>query len=140
MKDTWSKLNSQRIVVNFLQQLVTECTDHVPVTEPCTVAATTDYSVPTSYTALYSYPTTGYSVPATQPCAVVSITGNRVYQPSTGYTACTEQLPSFSRLQSLPAYYQPAPRIINSKVFYQLTTPHQQPIHRPKTDDRPNNV
>ena len=50
MEETRSKLNStQRIVVNFLQQLVTECTDRVPATQPCTVASTTGYSVPTRY-------------------------------------------------------------------------------------------
>ena len=145
MKETYSKLNStQRIVVNFLQQLVTECTDRVPVTQPCTFASTTDYSVPTGYTALYSYPTIGYSVP----------TGYRLHSLVQLFqqlvTECTEGVPAtqpslnsllhISRLQSLPAYYQPAPRITNSKVFYQLAIPHQQPIHRPKTDDRPNNV
>ena len=125
MKETYSKLNStQKIVVNFLQQLVTECTDRVPVTQPCTVASTTDYSVPTGYTALYSYPNKWSQctdrVPATQPSL--------------------NSLLHIGQLQSLPAYYQPAPRITNSKVFYQLAIPHQQPIHRPKTDDRPNNV
>ena len=55
MEETCSKLNStQKIVVNFIQQLVTECTDRVPATQPCTVASTTGYSVPTGYTALYS--------------------------------------------------------------------------------------
>ena len=125
MKEMCSKLNStQRIVVNFLQQVVTECTDRVLVTQPCTVASTTDYSVPTGYTALYSYPNNWLEftdrVPATQPAL--------------------NSLLHISWLQSLLAYYQLAPRITNSKVFYQLPTSHQQPIHRPKTDDRPNNV
>ena len=87
MKETYSKLNStQKIVANFLQQLVTECTNLVVATQPA-----------------------------------------------------LNSLLHISRLQSLPAYYQPAPRITNPKVFYQLAIPHQQPIHRPKTDDRPNN-
>ena len=35
MEETHSKLNStQKIVVNLLQQLVTECTDQVPATQP----------------------------------------------------------------------------------------------------------
>ena len=35
MEETCSKLNStQKIVVNLLQQLVTECTDRVPATQP----------------------------------------------------------------------------------------------------------
>ena len=60
MKETCSELNStQKIVVNFLQQLVTECADRVPATQPCTVASTNDYSVPTGTVAS----TTGYSVP-----------------------------------------------------------------------------
>ena len=50
-----SKLNStQKIVVNLLQQLVTECMDQVPATQPCTVASTTGYRVygpGTGYTA-----------------------------------------------------------------------------------------
>ena len=100
MKETYSKLNStQMIVVNFLQQLVTECTDRVPVTEPCTVASITDYSVLTGYTALYSYPNNSLQctdrAPATQPCTVVSTTGYRVYRPGTGYTAFTERLASY---------------------------------------------
>ena len=63
MEETYSKLNStQKIVVNFLQQLVTECSDRVPATQPalnsllhiiatqpCTVASTTGYCVPTGY-------------------------------------------------------------------------------------------
>ena len=96
MKETYSKLNStQRIVVNFLHQLVTKCTDRVPVTQPCTVASITDYSVPTGHTALYSYPSNWLQctdrVPATQP----SLNG----------------FLHISRLQNLPAYYQPGPRI-----------------------------
>ena len=96
MKETYSKLNStQRIVVNFLQQLVTECTDRVPVTQPYTVASTTDYS----YTALYSYSNNWLQctnrVAATQPCTVVLTTGYRVYRPGTGYTAFTERLASY---------------------------------------------
>ena len=43
MEKTCSKLNStQKIVVKLLQQLVTECTDGVPATQPCT-------AYPTSY-------------------------------------------------------------------------------------------
>ena len=102
MKETYSKLNStQRIVVNFLHQLVTECTDRVPVTQPCIVASITDYSVPTGYTGyrlhslvqLFQQLVTECSdwIPATQP----SLNG----------------LLHISRLQNLPAYYQPAPRI-----------------------------
>ena len=44
-------------LVHLLQQLVTECTDQVPTTQPCTLASTTGYRVyrpGTSYTALYS--------------------------------------------------------------------------------------
>ena len=111
MKETCSKLNStQKIVVNFPQQLVTECADQVPATQPCTVVST-NWLQTTECT---------NRVPATQPAL--------------------NSLLHISRLQILPAYYQPAPRITNPKVFYQLATPHQQPIHRPKTDDRPNNV
>ena len=58
MEETRSKLNStQKIVVNLLQQLVTECTDRVPATQSCTVASTTAYRVyrpVTGYTVLYS--------------------------------------------------------------------------------------
>ena len=42
------------IVVNLLQRLVTECTDWVLATQPCTVASTTGYRVyqpGTGYTA-----------------------------------------------------------------------------------------
>ena len=56
MEETYSKLNStQKIVVKLLQQLVTECTDRVLATQPCTVASTTGYRVygpGTGYTAL----------------------------------------------------------------------------------------
>ena len=55
MEEMRSKLNStQKIVVNLLQQLVTECTDRVPVTPPCTVVSTTGYIVYRPGTALYS--------------------------------------------------------------------------------------
>ena len=116
MKETYSKLNStQRIVVNFLQQLVTECTDRVPVTQPCTVASTTDYSVPTGYTALYIYLNYWLQctdrVPATQPCTVFSTTGYRVYRLVQATHSSLNSLLHISQLQSLPAYYQPAPRI-----------------------------
>ena len=125
MKETCSKLNStQKIVVNLLQQLITV---YLPATQPCTVASTTGYSVPAEYRLhsllqLFQQLVTECTdrVPATQPAL--------------------NSLLHISRLQSLPAYYQPAPKITNPKVFYQLATPHQQPIHRPKTDDRSNNV
>ena len=68
MEATCSKLNStQKIVVNLLQQLVTEFTDRVPATQPCTVASAAGYRVyrsGTGYTALYSLPDpTGYIHP-----------------------------------------------------------------------------
>ena len=122
--------NVQKIVVNLLQQLVTECTDWVPATQPCTVALTTGYSVPTGYQL--------HRLVQLLQQLVTESTGYRVYRPATQPTL--NSLLHISRLQSLPAYYQPAPRITNPKVFYQLATPHQQPVHRPKTDDRPNNV
>ena len=60
MEETYSKLNStQKIVVNLLQQLVTEYTDRAPATQPCTVASATGYRVyrpGTGYTAFYSLP------------------------------------------------------------------------------------
>ena len=68
MEETCSKLNStQKIVVNLLQQVVTECTDRVPATQPCTVASTTGYRVyrpGTGYTAFVQLtrPPTGYRV------------------------------------------------------------------------------
>ena len=113
------KLNStQKIVVNFLQQLVTEYAERVPVTEYaervpatqlCTVASTTDYSVPTGYTAMNSCFNNWLQctdrVPATQPCTVVF---NNLLQT----IECTDRVPAtqpalnsllhISRLQSLP--------------------------------------
>ena len=60
MEETRSKLNStQKIVVNLLQQLVTECTDQVLATQPCTVASTNWLqSLPTGHTACFTL--TGY--------------------------------------------------------------------------------
>ena len=41
MEETYSKLNlTQKIVVKLLHQLVTECTDRVPATQPCTAYPT----------------------------------------------------------------------------------------------------
>ena len=48
MQETCSKLNStQNIVVKLLQQLITEPTDQVPVTQPCTVYPTQQVTEPT---------------------------------------------------------------------------------------------
>ena len=102
-------------LVHLLQQLVTVCTDRLPASQPYTIAST------------------GYSVPA----------GDRLHslihlfqQLGTSYTTCTEQLASYYRA-SLPTNQHQESQ---PKVFYQLATPHQQPIHWPKTDDRPNEV
>ena len=119
-----------------------QCTGRLPATQPCTLTSTTGYSVPTGYTALYSsfnnwLQCTG-RVPATQPCTVLS-TGYRVTDRLPVAQPALNSSLLISRLQAfLP--YQPALGITNPKVSYQLTTPHQQPIHRAKTDDRPNNV
>ena len=46
-----------KIVVNFIQQLVTGCTDWLPAKQPCTVTSMTGYSMyrpATGFTALYS--------------------------------------------------------------------------------------
>ena len=132
-----SKLNStQKIVVNFLQQLVTECTDRVPVTQPCTVASTTGYIVYRPGTALYScFNNWLQSLP----------TRYRLHSLCTAYltplppqlvTESSDPVHSTLLIQGqIGTKNQPSHR-----VFYQLATLHQQPIHWPKTDNRPNNV
>ena len=60
-------------LVHLLQQLVTECTDWLPAKQPCTVASTS------------------YSVPATQPCTLASTTGYRVYRLVLATQPCTLQ-------------------------------------------------
>ena len=72
MEETCSKLNStQKIVVKLLQRLVTECTDRVPATQPCT-----------------AYPTQTVTEPACQFFAgyrELLVTVNyRVWRPDTG--------------------------------------------------------
>ena len=126
MEETYSKLNStQKIVVKLLQQLISEYTDWVPAKQPCTVASTTGYRVyrpVTGYTALYSLPhPTSYRVFRPSPFNCVDSGAGR-QQTSTTYgfnrpvTESTDQpalkrLLHISRLQSLTAFYQPAPRI-----------------------------
>ena len=112
----------QHKIVHLLQQLVTV---YRPATQPYTVALTTGYSIPAGYR-LHSLVQLRQllrqctdQVPATQPALNSSLH--------------ISQLPAF-----LP--FQPALRVTNPKVSYQLTTPHQQPIHRPKPDVGPNNV
>ena len=108
-------------LVQLLQQLITV---YRPATQPCTVTPTIGYSVPTGYR-LHS---------------LVQLFQQMVTECTDWVLATHSSLNSLlhtSWLQSLPAYYQPSP---SSKVFYQLDIPHEQPIHRPKTDDRPNNV
>ena len=73
-------------LVHLLQQLVTECTDRLPSSQPYTVAST------------------GYSVPTTQPCTLASTTGYRVYRLVLAtqlvhslqqlVTVCTDRLPA----------------------------------------------
>ena len=47
MEESYSKLNStQNIVVKLLQQLVIECTDRVPATQPCTAYPTQPVTEP----------------------------------------------------------------------------------------------
>ena len=78
-------------LVHLLQQLVTECTDRLPASQPYTVAST-GYSVPTTQPCTLAS-TTGYRVYrlvlATQPCTLASTTGYRVYRLVLATQPCT---------------------------------------------------
>ena len=87
-----------------------------PATQFYTVASTTGYSVPAGYRLHSLVQLFQQLVPSTQPA-----------------------LNSLSRITEPPCL-PTSTKNHNLKVSYQLTTPHQQPIHRPKPDDGPNNV
>ena len=103
---------------NFIQQLATECTYRLHSLVQLLQQLATGYRPGTGYTALYTYfnnwlqsvPTdywlnslvlvtvcsqpytvasTGYSVPATQPCTLASTTGYRVYRLVLATQPCT---------------------------------------------------
>ena len=80
-------------LVHLLQQLVTECTDWLPAKQPCTVTSITGYSITDRLPASqpYTVASTGYSVPATQPCTLASTTGYRVYRLVLATQPCTLQ-------------------------------------------------
>ena len=72
-----------------LQQLVTVCTDRLPASQPYTVAST------------------GYSVPATQPCTLASATGYRVYRLVLATQPCTLASATSYRVYRLVLATQP---------------------------------
>ena len=123
-------------LVHFLQQLVTECTDRLPAKQPGSVTPITGYSVFTD------------RLPASQPYTVASsgysvLAGYRLHS----LVQLFQQLvpstqPALNSLSHItePPCLPTSTKNHNLKVSYQLTTPHQQPIHRPKPDDGPNNV
>ena len=111
-----------------------QCTDRVPATQPCRVASTTGYSIQTGYRL-----------------------HNLVHLLQQLVTECTNQLNSFVQLlQQLVTVYRPGTgytlqtgHTAHYIACFTLTGPtqrsstswpHQQPIHRPKTDDRPDKV
>ena len=150
MEETRSKLNStQKIVVNLLQQLVTECTDRVPATQPCTVVSTTVYRVHrqgTGYTAFVQLTRSqaGYRVIRPSPFNSVLILGQvdskylQIWLQLTGYRVfkSPDQFTGYTTLFSPKPVY----RVITSTTgyrAYQQGTSYTALLHQNRLQSLP---
>ena len=122
-----------KIVVNFIQQLVTECTYQLHSLVQLLQQLVTGYRPGTGYTALYTcFNNWLQSVPtdrlpakqpctATLPCTLTSTTGYSVYRPATGFTALYS---SFNWLQCTGRGPATQPYTVVSTAGYQLHNLH----------------